>query len=129
MEWAHQRSQAGDQERHVLSFKKMFIHIHKQIAFQLFFFLTLSDFFHLLLEDSHDCFTSIMFCLSLIIAFTSIVLFQSPFFLTSFVFADSEVDSSICFPLKKLFSSHSEHCCYLSLFCFSDTFGFLVNGS
>ena len=49
-----------------------------------FFFYILSDFFHLLLVDSHDCFTSIMFCLSkkkiLIIAFTSIVLFQSPFF-------------------------------------------------
>ena len=58
-----------------------------------FFFFLLSDFLHLLLVDSHDCFTSIMFCLSkkniLIIAFTSIVLFQCLFFfLTSFVFAD-----------------------------------------
>ena len=53
--------------------------------FNFFFFFLLSDFLHLLLVDSHGCFKSIMFCLSkkkkiLIIAFTSIVLFQSPFF-------------------------------------------------
>ena len=68
----------------VLSFKKIFIiTFTSSVTFQLFFFL-LSDFLHLLLVDSHDCFTSIMFCLSkkkvLIIAFISIVLFQSPFF-------------------------------------------------
>ena len=63
--------------------KNFYHHIHKQCCLSTFFFL-LSDFLHLLLIDSHDCFTSIMFCLSkkkiLIIAFTSIVLFQSPFF-------------------------------------------------
>ena len=109
---SHQRSRAGDQERHVLSFKKIFIiTFTSSVTFQLFFFL-LSDFLHLFLVDSHDCFTSIMFCLSkkiLIIAFTSIVLLQSPFlFLPFFVFADSDGwFTSIMFSFKKLFSSHS----------------------
>ena len=98
----------------------------------LFFFFLLSDFLHLLLVDLYDCFTSVMFCLSkkkkiLIIAFTSIVLHVSIplFFLTSFVFADRMVDSrASCFLLKNFFRHIHEHCCYLSLFCFSDTFGF-----
>ena len=51
-------------ERHVLSFKKNYRHIHKQCYLSTFFFFLLSDFLHLLLVDSHDCFTSIMFCLS-----------------------------------------------------------------
>ena len=34
-----------------------------------------------------------------------------------------------CFLLKNFFRHIHEHCRYLSLFCFSDTFGFLVNGS
>ena len=47
---------------HVLSFKKNFIITFTSSAtFQLFFFCLLSDFLHLLLVDSHDCFTSIMF--------------------------------------------------------------------
>ena len=66
----------------------------------------------------------------LIIAFTSIVLFQSPFFLTSLVFADSDGwFTSIMFTFKKLFSSHSRALLLSFTFCFSDTFGFLVNGS
>ena len=47
--------------------KKFYHHIHKQCylsTFFFFFFFLLSDFLHLLLVDSHDCFTSIMFCLS-----------------------------------------------------------------
>ena len=55
-----------------------------------------------------------------------------PFLLTSFVFADSDGwFTSIMFSFKKNFFRHiHEHCCCLSLFCFSDTFGFfLVNGS
>ena len=40
------------------------------------------------------------------------------------------VDSrASCFLLKNFFRHFHEHCCYLSLFCFSDTFGFLENGS
>ena len=42
---------------------KFFIITFTVLPFNLFFFL-LSVFFHLLLVDSHDCFTSIMFCLS-----------------------------------------------------------------
>ena len=38
-------------------------HSQAVLPFNFFFFL-LSDFLHLLLVDSHDCFTSIMFCLS-----------------------------------------------------------------
>ena len=88
--------------------KNVYHHIHKQCYLSTFFFFLLSDFLHLLLVDSHDCFTRIMFCLSqkkiLIIAFTSIVLFQSLFFLTSFVFADSDSwFTSIMFSFKKLF--------------------------
>ena len=40
------------------------------------------------------------------------------------------VDSrASCFLFKNFFRHIHEHCRYLSLFCFSDTFGFLVNGS
>ena len=37
---------------------------HSQAVLPFNFFFLLSDFLHLLLVDSHDCFTSIMFCLS-----------------------------------------------------------------
>ena len=61
-----------------------FLSSHSQAVLPFNFFFSLSVFLHLFLVDLHDCFTSIMFCLSnkkiLIIAFTSIVLFQSPFF-------------------------------------------------
>ena len=76
-----------------LSKKILSSHSQAVLPFNFFFFCLLSDFLHLLLVDSHDCFTSIMFGFQkqiLIIAFTSIALFQSPFFLTSFVFADSD---------------------------------------
>ena len=36
---------------------------------------------------------------------------------------------SIMFSFKNFFRHIHEHCRYLSLFCFNDTFGFLVNGS
>ena len=42
--------------------KKFYHHIHKQCYLSTFFLL--SDFLHLLLVDSHDCLTSIMFCLT-----------------------------------------------------------------
>ena len=82
------------------------------VPIQLFFFL-LSVFLHLLLVDSHDCFTSIRFCLSKkkknsnhrIHKHCSLSI--PLFFLTSFVFADSDSwFTSITFSFKKLFSSH-----------------------
>ena len=45
-----------------LSFKKI-LSPHSQAVVPFNFFFLLSDFLHLLLVDSHDCFTSIMFCL------------------------------------------------------------------
>ena len=49
----------------VFCLSKFFLSSHSQavLPFNFFFFL-LSVFLHLLLVDSHDCFTSIMFCLS-----------------------------------------------------------------
>ena len=79
--------------------KKNYHHIHKQCYHSTFFLL--SVFLHLLLVDSHDCFTSIMFCLSKKNS-NIIVLFQSPFFLTSFAFADSDGwFTSITFSFRK----------------------------
>ena len=44
---------------------KKFLSSHSQAVLPFnFFFLLFSDFLHLLLVDSHGCFTSIMFCLS-----------------------------------------------------------------
>ena len=39
-------------------------HSQAVLPFNFFFFFLLSVFLHLFLVDSHDCFTSIMFCLS-----------------------------------------------------------------
>ena len=88
-------------------------HIHKQCNHSTFFFFLLSVFLHLFLVDSHDCFTSIMFCLSKkknsnhrIHKHCSLSI--PLFFLTSFVFADSDGwFTSIMCSFKKLFSSHS----------------------
>ena len=132
VEWAHQRSRAGDQERHVLSFKKFFIiTFTSSVTFQLFFLL--SDFLHLLLVDSHDCFASIMFFLSKKNSNHRIhkhCSLQAPFFLTSFVFADSDGwFTSIMFSFKKLFSSHSRALLLSFTFLFQRHLRFLVNGS
>ena len=133
VEWIHQRSRAGHQERHVLSFKKKnYHHIHKQCYLSTFCFTfwlpsSVACWFAWLLHKHHVLLFKKKI---LIIAFTSIVLFQSPFFRTSFVFADSDGwFTSITFSFKKLFSSHSRALLLSFTFCFSDTFGFLVNGS
>ena len=94
VEWTHQRSRASDHERHVLSFKKIFIiTFTSSVTFQLFFF------FYFL--------TSFICCLliRMIASQASCFVFQKkysnhrihkhcslsiPFFLTSFVFADSD---------------------------------------
>ena len=47
-----------------LSKKILSSHSQAVLPFNFFFFFLLSDFLHLLLVDSHDCFTSIIFCLS-----------------------------------------------------------------
>ena len=92
--------------------KNVYHHIHKQCYLSTFFFL-LSDFLHLLLVDSHDCFTSIMFCLSQCKKNSNHCIHKHcslsiPVFLTSFVFADSDSwFTSIMFSFKKLFSSLS----------------------
>ena len=114
--------------------KKIYHHIHKQCypsTFLFFYFLTtfICCLLIRMIASQASCFV-LQKKKILINAFTLIVLFQSPFFLTSFVFADSDGwFTSIMFSFKKLFRHIHEHCCYLSLFCFSDTFGFLVNGS
>ena len=43
---------------------KKILSSHSQAVLPFNFFFLLSDFLHLLLVDSHDCFTSIMFCIS-----------------------------------------------------------------
>ena len=56
--------------------------------------------------------------------------FNPPFFELLSCLLIRMVDSrASCFLLKNFFRHIHEHCCYLTLFCFSDTFGFLVNGS
>ena len=82
MEWAHQRSRAGDEERHVWSFKKKknYHHIHKQWYLSTFFFTFWlpSSFACLLTWLLHKHHVLSFKKKILIIAFTSIVLLQPP---------------------------------------------------
>ena len=132
MEGAHQQSQAGDQDRHVLSFKKNLpSHSQAVLPFVFCFFLT-----------------SFICCLliRMIASQASRVVFQKKssnhcirkhcslsiplfFYLLSCLLIRMVDSRASCFLLKNFFRRIHEHCCSLSLFCFSDTFSFLVNGS
>ena len=112
--------------------KIFYHHIHKQCYLSTFFLLSI--FLHLLLVDLHDCSQASCFAFqnkknsnhrihkycSL-----SIPLFSNFFRVCWFGWLIHE--HHVFF--KKLFSSHSRALLVSFTFCFSDTFGFLVNGS